>query len=76
MTWQHSVMEMRIDDDGVGMPPDAATRTGAHGLMQMKFRMQAAGGEMRTEPGRAGGTSVVLRIPAEVRTGEADRLAG
>jgi signal transduction histidine kinase len=64
MTWRQSVLEMSINDDGVGMPPDAVGRTGSHGLMQMNFRMQAAGGRMWLEAGKDGGTRVKLRIPA------------
>jgi signal transduction histidine kinase len=68
MTWDQSVMELFLDDDGVGMPPDAFGRTGSHGLLQMKFRMRAAGGSIKLQPSVAGGVRVSLRLPAATST--------
>ena len=44
-----SALVVVIEDDGIGLPADAARRAGSHGLKQMRFRMQAVGGEMTTE---------------------------
>ena len=52
-----------IEDDGVGLPADAKTRSGSHGLQQMSFRMQAVGGEMRPATLLPHGTRIMLDVP-------------
>ena len=52
-----------VEDDGVGLPLGAERRAGSHGLKQMVFRMQAVGGEMRTELVVPHGTRMTLAVP-------------
>jgi len=52
-----------IEDDGVGLPADATTKAGSHGLKQMSFRMQAVGGRMRLEPVLPHGVRTILEVP-------------
>jgi hypothetical protein len=56
------VLRIVIEDDGIGLPNDAARRAGSHGLKQMKFRMQAVGGEMTAEAVRPHGTRTTLTL--------------
>ena len=48
---------LRITDDGVGLPPDHARRTGL-GLRIMTYRAQKVGGNLEIQPGQHGGTVV------------------
>ena len=52
-----------LDDNGVGLPQGAEVRAGAHGLKQMKFRMQAMGGFCEVGSGPTCGTVVTVRFP-------------
>jgi signal transduction histidine kinase len=56
---------LEIADDGAGFDPDQATRAGHHGLANMRVRANAIGGtlEIVSEPGRAAGTRVRIRLP-------------
>ncbi len=59
--------EVAVEDDGVGFDP-RARKSAAHGLMGMRYRVEAAGGELRvqSEPGR--GTRVEASLPLLVAT--------
>jgi signal transduction histidine kinase len=59
----HGALRLIVEDDGIGLPPGAALRVGSHGLKQMRFRMQAVGGEMYTEPGSPRGTRCTFVLP-------------
>jgi len=61
-------LELSIEDDGKGLPADAARRSGAHGLKQMRFRMQAVGGRLDLEPNRPSGTVVRISVPLTAAT--------
>ena len=52
-----------VEDDGVGIPEGARQRMGAHGLKQIAFRMQAVGGEVKTERVVPHGTRTTLEVP-------------
>jgi signal transduction histidine kinase len=56
-------LRLQIADDGRGLPPDAETRVGSHGLKQMRFRMEAVGGSLTFETNEVGGTTVILSAP-------------
>jgi signal transduction histidine kinase len=56
-------LRLVIEDDGAGLPEDAAERTGSHGLKQMRFRMQAVGGRLKLEPVSPHGTRCTLELP-------------
>src|SRR5689334_18811397 len=53
-------LSLQIADDGSGLPQDAETRVGSHGLKQMRFRMEAVGGSLDFESNELGGTTVIL----------------
>jgi signal transduction histidine kinase len=57
------VLRVRVRDNGPG-PADAR---GGHGLLGMRERVAAVGGELRTGPGRAGGFLVEAALPAGAR---------
>lgn len=57
------LLRLVIEDDGAGLPEDAAVRIGSHGLKQMKFRMQAVGGRFLLEPASPSGVRCTLELP-------------
>lgn len=56
-------LTMRVEDDGRGIPPDAAARDGALGIVGMEERAHALGGELKLTRAASGGTVVWLRLP-------------
>lgn len=52
-----------IEDDGVGI--GNGYREGGHGMKNMRERAHNLGGELEVEPGDAGGTRVILRVPVD-----------
>jgi signal transduction histidine kinase len=55
--------EIRVDDDGLGMPPRPEPDAPGHdGLANMNARLDAAGGWCRIGPSPAGGTRVQLHF--------------
>lgn len=56
---------LEITDDGRGVPAEAERRTGSHGLRQMRFRMEAVGGDISVGPQEPRGTAVRLSVPLE-----------
>jgi two-component system NarL family sensor kinase len=57
------VLEMEITDNGVGIPEDY--RAGV-GLSSMRERAEELGGTLTVEPGPAGGTRVLARLPLPI----------
>lgn len=53
-------LELIVRDDGVGVPPDVARRSG---LGTMARRAEALGGTFSIRPGPTGGTMVTWRVP-------------
>lgn len=56
-------LTVSVADDGRGLPPDAERRSGAHGLKQMRFRMESVGGTLRFTSYEARGTTIQLTVP-------------
>lgn len=54
-------LRLQIADDGCGMPAQA-DRIGAHGLKQMRFRMEAVGGQLQIMERAPHGTIIVLSV--------------
>lgn len=59
---------MEVRDNGKGIPDEALSRPGTMGLLGMRERALAAGGELRVSRRPSGGTSVFVTLPI----GEAD----
>jgi len=58
-------LALEVTDDGVGIAPDALTRTKSHGLLGMRERALLLGGQLEVDRGVNGvGTCVRARIPA------------
>ncbi|MBN1669283.1 MAG: sensor histidine kinase [Anaerolineales bacterium] len=57
---QPSVLEMEINDDGIGLPVD---RVGGLGLLSMQGRAIELGGTCQIEPAPTGGTRIRVRLP-------------
>jgi signal transduction histidine kinase len=55
-------LTLQICDDGRGIPAGAERRSGSHGLKQMRFRMEAVGGELKLSPQLPRGTIVTLSV--------------
>jgi signal transduction histidine kinase len=55
-------LTLEISDDGKGIPEGAERRTGAHGLRQMRFRMDAVGGSLSVAPRLPRGTIILLSV--------------
>jgi signal transduction histidine kinase len=65
---------LRIADDGVGLDPERRDST-AHGLLAMRERARALGGEFSARRGPAGGTIIEMRVPFEAM-GSPGRVPG
>ena len=57
-------LQLRIRDNGPGPPPPAGP-DGGHGLLGMRERAAAVGGELRTGPAAGGGFLVEASLPAQ-----------
>ncbi len=57
-------VHMSILDDGIGMPEEARSKTGSHGLLGMKYRADALRGRFSIGPGRPRGTLLEFSLPA------------
>jgi signal transduction histidine kinase len=61
LTYAPDVLRLRIRDNGPGPPPAASP--GGHGLLGMRERAAAVGGELRTGAAAGGGFFVEARLP-------------
>jgi signal transduction histidine kinase/ligand-binding sensor domain-containing protein len=57
------VLEVRVEDDGVGFDPSKSAGVGHDGLGNMARRMKEAGGGMRIDSAPGAGTRVTFRVP-------------
>ncbi|MFD6286387.1 sensor histidine kinase [Streptomyces sp. NPDC060205] len=62
--YTHDALHVSIRDNGPGAPP-APPATGGYGLLGMRERVAAVGGQLSTGPADAGGFLVQARFPAE-----------
>lgn len=56
-------VEVEVRDDGVGFDP-AQQQESAHGLTGMRYRVEAAGGELAVDSRPGQGTRILARLPA------------
>jgi signal transduction histidine kinase len=59
-------LELRVDDDGRGLPARTQAVSSGMGLRTMRYRAHALGAELAIEPRAGGGTSLCCRL--KVRT--------
>jgi signal transduction histidine kinase len=57
------VLELRVLDDGKGLPKARADNTTSHGIASMRHRVAALGGTLEVVGGPGGGTLVTARFP-------------
>ncbi|MFM7704062.1 MAG: ATP-binding protein [Rubrivivax sp.] len=55
-------LELRVQDDGVGLPADAFSKPASLGLVGMTERTRELGGALEVRNGEAGGTLVQAHI--------------
>ena len=58
-------LTLEIMDDGRGVPVGSDSKTGSHGLRQMRFRMEAVGGTLTIGWRSPTGTRIVLTCPLD-----------
>jgi signal transduction histidine kinase len=56
---------VRVQDDGVGIPPERLRALRAHGLAAMRHRARGLGGHWQVDLPAAGGTRIEVRLPLE-----------
>jgi signal transduction histidine kinase len=56
--------EVEVTDDGGGFDP-SAQKFAAHGLLGMRYRVEAEGGSLRLQSAPGQGTSVLARLPLQ-----------
>lgn len=67
-----SEARLQVQDDGIGLPPDALSRAGRYGLRGMRERLEGVGGSLAvSRVNDTGGTIVEARAPLIL--GERDR---
>jgi PAS domain S-box-containing protein len=61
-------ISMEITDDGIGIADDALHKPGAFGLLSMRERIEALGGEFSTRRNEPAGTRLWVRLPVQLAT--------
>ncbi|MCI0578723.1 MAG: GAF domain-containing protein, partial [Chloroflexi bacterium] len=66
LTFDGSILQLAVEDDGIGFHGDGARDVGGLGLLGLKERLNLLGGELiiESQPGR--GTRLIARCPIEV----------
>ncbi|MGB7988177.1 MAG: ATP-binding protein [Candidatus Methylophosphatis roskildensis] len=68
-----NVLEVLITDDGIGFNPEARVSTASIGLIGMRERVAAAGGQIAIESSSAG-TRIKITLPLNMTTAGAEQL--
>jgi len=68
IAYQRSDVVIQIDDDGHGLDVQGPPAGGGNGLLGMRERTTALGGDLEAGPNAAGGFRVRARLPLEGRT--------
>ncbi|TFW33139.1 CHASE3 domain-containing protein [Massilia horti] len=68
---EEKALSLLVEDDGIGIAPDALARPKSHGLLGMRERALLLGGSLKVERGAGGtGTCVSAWIPVAASDGE------
>jgi len=54
---------LRVDDDGIGMPPGHQRRSPGLGLISMEERARLLGGTLHVDTSPLGGARIEVRFP-------------
>lgn len=63
LTGHEQGARVEVHDNGIGFDPAALRHTASHGLLGMRFRVEAEGGEMQIESGPGIGTRLSAILP-------------
>ena len=63
MTVADGMLDLRIEDDGIGITPQQAEAPGAYGLIGLRERVEGLGGTLSITGEFGRGTNVLVRIP-------------
>ncbi len=66
-------LQLRIEDDGTGLAPEAQRNPAGMGLKIMDYRARRIGGNLHIGTGRPGGTAVSCRVPIRGRGRDSSR---
>ena len=57
-------VNLQLDDDGQGLPPEGVQRAGHYGLRWLSERVQDLGGVVQVEPAQPRGARLIVSLPA------------
>jgi two-component system sensor histidine kinase UhpB len=60
-------ISLHVKDNGRGMAPDKLQKPGSFGLIGMRQRVTALGGEMKIDSSEGAGTAIMITIPLNAR---------
>lgn len=60
-----STLEMRISDNGIGLPPDSRRKAGSFGLAGVEERVYMLGGSFSITGSAGQGTTILLSVPVQ-----------
>jgi signal transduction histidine kinase len=69
-------VQMTVEDNGQGLPPETAQGRGRLGLLGMRERVVLVGGTLELESSAGEGTTLFVRVPLPPATGQAEGEAG
>ena len=76
VTYAAEQFTLQVEDDGVGIAPEAASKQKHYGLIGMSERAARAGGKLEIGGAAGGGTLVTLSVPARLAYAGKRRWAG
>jgi signal transduction histidine kinase len=62
-----AMLELTIEDNGIGFDPAGVVKLGHQGLANTRERAAQIGGTVTIDTGAGAGTRVIVRVPAQVR---------
>ncbi len=68
MSFNEELFDLTIEDNGIGIPEDAITRTRGMGLKSIEDRLRTINGKMTIQKLQGHGTGIYLEIPIQKET--------